>query len=122
MQAFPDALPIAPKLPVDADVRVPGSKSLTNRALVVAALSVAVALVLMIGLQTVALPLVAVAFDALCILATFGAMTLLFGGDDPLLGGPGYLDPMSIIGIFAAIFGIVLIILGLTGRADPIAI
>ena len=74
--------------------------------LVVAALSVAVALVLMIGLQTVALPLVAVAFDALCILATFGAMTLLFGGDDPLLGGPGYLDPMSIIGIFAAIFGI----------------
>ena len=33
-------------------------------------------------------------------------MTLLFGGDDPLLGGPGYLDPMSIIGIFAAIFGI----------------
>ena len=33
-------------------------------------------------------------------------MTLLFGGDDPLLGGPGYLDPMSIIGIFAAVFGI----------------
>ena len=33
-------------------------------------------------------------------------MTLLFGGDDPLLGGPGYLDPMSVIGIFAAIFGI----------------
>ena len=60
----------------------------------------------MIGLQTIALPLVAVAFDALCILATFGAMTLLFGGDNPLLGGPGYLDPMSIIGIFAAIFGI----------------
>ena len=73
---------------------------------VVAVLALAVALVLMIGLQTVALPLVAVAFDALCILATFGAMTLLFGGDDPLLGGPGYLDPMSIIGIFAAIFGI----------------
>ena len=38
--------------------------------------------------------------------ALFGSMTLLFGGDDPLLGGPGYLDPMSIIGIFAAIFGI----------------
>ena len=74
--------------------------------LVVVALSVAVALVLMIGLRTIALPLVAVAFDALTILATFGAMTLLFGGVDPLLGGPGYLDPMSIIGIFAAIFGI----------------
>ena len=74
--------------------------------LAVAALAVAVALVLMIGLRTILLPLVAVAFDALTVLATFGAMTLLFGGDDPLLGGPGYLDPMSIIGIFAAIFGI----------------
>ncbi len=39
MQAFPDALPITPKPPIDADVRVPGSKSLTNRALVVAALA-----------------------------------------------------------------------------------
>ena len=39
MQAFPDALPITPKPPVDANVRVPGSKSLTNRALVVAALA-----------------------------------------------------------------------------------
>jgi putative drug exporter of the RND superfamily len=74
--------------------------------LVVAVLAVAVALVLMIGLRTVMLPIVAVAFDALTMLATFGAMTLLFGGDDPVLGGPGYLDPMSIIGIFAAIFGI----------------
>ncbi len=36
---YPDTLPIAPKPPVDADVRVPGSKSLTNRALVVAALA-----------------------------------------------------------------------------------
>jgi RND superfamily putative drug exporter len=74
--------------------------------LVVAALAMAVALVLMIGLRTVILPVVAVAFDALAMLATFGAMTLLFGGEDPVLGGPGYLDPMSIIGIFAAMFGI----------------
>lgn len=72
----------------------------------VAAVAVGVALVLMIALQTIALPLVAVAFDALVALATFGSMTLLFGGSDPLFGGPGYLDPMSIIGIFAAIFGI----------------
>ena len=39
MQAFPDALPISPKPPVDASLRVPGSKSLTNRALTVAALA-----------------------------------------------------------------------------------
>ena len=60
----------------------------------------------MVALRTVVLPLVASAFNLLTAAATFGAMTLLFGGDDPVLGGPGYLDPMSVIGIFAAIFGI----------------
>jgi RND superfamily putative drug exporter len=74
--------------------------------LVVVALAAAMALVLALALRAVALPLIAVAFDLLTAAATFGAMTLLFGGDDPILGGPGYLDPMSIIGIFAAVFGI----------------
>ncbi len=36
---YPDALEISPKPPPDAEVAVPGSKSLTNRALVVAALA-----------------------------------------------------------------------------------
>ena len=74
--------------------------------LVIAALALAIALVLMVALRTVLLPLVASAFNLLTAAATFGAMTLLFCGDDPVLGGPGYLDPMSVIGIFAAIFGI----------------
>ena len=39
MQVFPDALPITPKPPIDASLKVPGSKSLTNRALTVAALA-----------------------------------------------------------------------------------
>lgn len=39
MQVFPDALPVTPKPPVDASLSVPGSKSLTNRALIVAALA-----------------------------------------------------------------------------------
>ncbi len=74
--------------------------------LVIGALALAIALVLMVALRTVVLPLVATAFNLLTAAATFGAMTLLFGGDNPVLGGPGYLDPMSVIGIFAAIFGI----------------
>ncbi|MGH0032837.1 MAG: 3-phosphoshikimate 1-carboxyvinyltransferase [Myxococcota bacterium] len=37
--SLPDPLPIAPRGPLDARVRVPGSKSLTNRALLVAALA-----------------------------------------------------------------------------------
>ena len=36
----------------------------------------------------------------------FGVLQLLFGGTDPPLGGPGYLDPMTIIGIFTIAFGI----------------
>jgi RND superfamily putative drug exporter len=77
--------------------------------LVVPALALAVALILMIALRAALLPVLIVLFDLLATAATFGAMTLLFGGDDPVLGGPGYLDPMSIIGIFAAVFGIAVV-------------
>lgn len=73
---------------------------------VVAAVAIAVALLLMLLLRAVALPLAAVAWDLLTAGATFGVLTILYSGDDPLLGGPGYLDPMTVIGIFAAVFGI----------------
>ena len=39
MPAVPDPLPLVPTGPVDLELRVPGSKSLTNRALAVAALA-----------------------------------------------------------------------------------
>jgi putative drug exporter of the RND superfamily len=76
---------------------------------VVLVLAAAVAMLLVLLLRAVVLPLLAVAFDLLATAATFGALWLLFGGDDPVLGGPGYLDPMSIIGIFAAIFGLTMV-------------
>jgi len=87
--------------------------SATNARLpwVVAALALAIALTLGLALRAVLLPIVAVLFNLLTAAATFGAMKLLFGGAHPPLGGPGYLDPMSIIGIFAAIFGISLVFL-----------
>jgi putative drug exporter of the RND superfamily len=72
---------------------------------VVVGLALAVAAGLMEALRAIVLPLVAVASDLLVALATFGVLALLFGGHDPVLGGPGYLDPMSVVGIFAAIFG-----------------
>ena len=78
---------------------------------VIIALSLAVALLLGVALRAVLLPVVAVLFNLLTAAATFGAMTLLFGGKHPPLGGPGYLDPMSIIGIFTAVFGISLVFL-----------
>jgi putative drug exporter of the RND superfamily len=54
----------------------------------------------------VVLPAVAVAFDLLTAAATFGILTVLYSGEDALLGGPGDIDPISIIGIFAFIFGV----------------
>ena len=64
-------------------------------------------LLLIVMLRAVVLPVVAVAFDLLTAAATFGILSRLYSGDDPLLdGGPGYIDPISIIGIFAFIFGV----------------
>ena len=57
-------------------------------------------------LRAVVLPVVAVAFDLLTAAATFGILTLLYSGEDALLSGPGFIDPISIIGIFAFIFGV----------------
>lgn len=87
--------------------------SATNARLpwVIVALALAVALALGLALRAVLLPVVAVLFDLLTAAATFGVMSLLFGGSNPPLGGPGYIDPMSIIGIFTAVFGISLIFL-----------
>jgi X-X-X-Leu-X-X-Gly heptad repeat protein len=73
---------------------------------VVIAESIVVALMLMAMLRSVVLPVVAVAFDLLTALATFGILTVLYSGEDALLSGPGYIDPISIIGIFAFVFGV----------------
>jgi RND superfamily putative drug exporter len=82
----------------------------TSRILaVIIALAVALALLLMILLRAVLLPLVAIAFDLLVAAATFGVVDVLFAGDNPVLGGPGYIDPMSIIATFAALFGITVV-------------
>ena len=74
--------------------------------LVVAVLAVATALLFMLALRSVLLPIVAVALNLFTVAATFGVLTLLFTGSDPLLGGPGYIDAMSIIAIFSATFGL----------------
>jgi X-X-X-Leu-X-X-Gly heptad repeat protein len=75
------------------------------------ALAFAVALALGLALRAVLLPVVAVLFNLLTAAATFGVMSLLFSGPNPPLGGPGYIDPMSIVGIFTIVFGVSLIYL-----------
>jgi len=68
--------------------------------------ALALTLVLALALRAVLLPAVATVFGLLVTAASFGVLQVLFGGSDPILGGPGYLDPMSIIGIFTVAFGI----------------
>ena len=72
----------------------------------IAALAIAMALVLMVALRAVLLPLAATALTGLAVLASVGILKLLIGGSDPVLGGPGYIDPMSLIETLAGLTGI----------------
>ena len=76
---------------------------------VIVAVSIAVLVLLMAFLRTIVLPVVAVAFNLLNVAATFGIMSVLFSGENPPLGGPGYIDPMSIIAVFTAVFGMTIV-------------
>ena len=76
---------------------------------VVIGVSLAITLLLMVALRSVLLPLVVVAFNLLTVAATFGVLTLLTSGDDPILGDAGYIDPLAIIQTFAGVFGIALL-------------
>jgi RND superfamily putative drug exporter len=75
----------------------------------VAVLSAAIVLVLALALRAVLLPAVATAFSLLVAASTFGLLQLLFGGSNPPLGGPGYLDPITIISVFTIAFGITVV-------------
>ena len=72
----------------------------------VAVLAIVTALVLGLALQAVVLPAVSVLFGLLVAAATFGILQILFGGTSPLLGGPGYLDPMTVVGTFTIVFSV----------------
>jgi putative drug exporter of the RND superfamily len=72
----------------------------------VAVTAVVLTIVLALALRALLLPAVAIVLSLLVTAACFGVLQLLFGGTNPPLGGPGYLDPMSIIGIFTIAFGI----------------
>jgi X-X-X-Leu-X-X-Gly heptad repeat protein len=66
----------------------------------------ALALVLTLALRAIVLPVAAVILNLLVVAAAFGVVQMLFGGSNPPLGGPGYLDPITVISIFSVAFGI----------------
>ncbi len=75
----------------------------------VAVVSLAIMLTLAIALRAVLLPAVATVFGLLATASTFGLLQVLFGGSNPPLGGPGYLDPITVISVFTIAFSITVV-------------
>jgi RND superfamily putative drug exporter len=63
-------------------------------------------LVLLFLFRSPVLALCAVLLNLVTVGAAVGVLVICFGGDTPLLGGPGYLDAIALSGIFAIIFGL----------------
>lgn len=63
-------------------------------------------LVLILAVRAVPLAALCVALNVLTVGVAFGAMQLAFGGSDPLLGGPGYVDLISMSCALAIIFAL----------------
>lgn len=74
--------------------------------LLVIVLVLATFLVLLVVFHSPVLSLIAVALNLVTAGATVGVLVLLFQTDTPLLGGPGYLDAVALLGIFAVVFGL----------------
>jgi putative drug exporter of the RND superfamily len=62
--------------------------------------------VLLVLFRSPVLALCAVILNLVTVGAACGVLVILFQGDAPLLGGPGYLDAISLAGLFAIIFGL----------------
>ena len=56
--------------------------------------------------RSLVLPAVAVALNLLTAAAAFGTLAMLYGGSDPVLGGPGFIDPVSMIAVMTVILGL----------------
>lgn len=72
----------------------------------IAVLSAITFILLVVVLRALLLPLVAVVLNLVVVAAAFGAMTLAFQGSPPPLGGPGFIDILSVAGIFTILFAL----------------
>ncbi len=74
--------------------------------LLVAAFALVSFLILVLGLRAVPLAAMCVALNLLTVCVTFGVMQIGFGGSDPLLGGPGYVDVVALSGALTVVFAL----------------
>lgn len=63
-------------------------------------------LVLVPMMRSLIVPAIAVALNALSVLAAFGVLALAFGGSNPFLGGAGFVDDIMLIVVFTVTFGL----------------
>ena len=61
---------------------------------------------LLLTLRSPVLALLAVLLNLVTVGASVGVLVICFQGSDPLLGGPGYLDAIALMGVFAVVFGL----------------
>jgi RND superfamily putative drug exporter len=100
---------------LDADAAVGGPAALLRDyestaaqrlPLIVVILTLVTALLLGILLRSIVVPIVGVVLNLLAVGATLGLLTLLFQGDNPLLGGPGQIDAAAVTAIFGVVFAL----------------
>jgi putative drug exporter of the RND superfamily len=72
----------------------------------VVALSLITFLVLLLLFRSPVLAFCAVLLNLVTVGAAVGVLVICFQGDNPLLGGPGYLDAIALSGLFAIVFGL----------------
>lgn len=74
--------------------------------IVIGALALLTFVVLAIETRSVLVPATSVVLSALTATASFGVLWMLFGGSDPVLGGSGAIDPVTMIAVSTVIFGL----------------
>ena len=72
----------------------------------VLALAVVTFVVLLVLFRSPVLALIAVLLNLVTVGAAVGVLVICFQNDPPLLGGPGYLDAIALLGTFAIVFGL----------------
>jgi RND superfamily putative drug exporter len=74
--------------------------------LLIGVLMLATFVLLVLVFRSLFVSLVGVLLNLLSVAAAFGALSLLTGGPHPLIGGPGYVDSLSVSAMFAAVFAL----------------
>jgi RND superfamily putative drug exporter len=74
--------------------------------LLVAVLMLATFILLVVVFRSLLAALVGVLLNLLSVGAAFGILSMLTGGNHPVLGGPGYVDALSVSAMFAIVFAL----------------